>query len=276
MHDGHFVFLGYRYYRLKRGRARDALVRDGEQRPRHTPREQDAQDTGAHRSHRSPAQAGPRARAAGAHQGQHAFHGAPRELPRLRRRQDVRRGRRSLRRTPLPGSLDVERVSQAAIRDSAVAPQARCGHPALRAARAEPRRQVRRQRHRNLSARRIVPDAGRRAHSDRARHRQPLRTPPRAAVRAPRQLRTFLFLPRVRAARPLQHRGARTHRAHRAPAFWRHARRNAGADLRLHARPPAHAGAHAARRRDRRERRRASRPRSPRPRPPGKTACNTR
>jgi glutamate dehydrogenase len=29
MHDGHFVFLGYRYYRLKRGRSRDALVRDG-------------------------------------------------------------------------------------------------------------------------------------------------------------------------------------------------------------------------------------------------------
>jgi glutamate dehydrogenase len=28
MHDGHFVFLGYRYYRLKRGRSRDALVRD--------------------------------------------------------------------------------------------------------------------------------------------------------------------------------------------------------------------------------------------------------
>ena len=28
MHDGHFVFLGYRYYGLKRGRARDALVRD--------------------------------------------------------------------------------------------------------------------------------------------------------------------------------------------------------------------------------------------------------
>jgi glutamate dehydrogenase len=29
MHDGHFVFLGYRYYQLKRGRSRDALVRDG-------------------------------------------------------------------------------------------------------------------------------------------------------------------------------------------------------------------------------------------------------
>jgi glutamate dehydrogenase len=28
MHDGHFVFLGYRYYHLKRGRSRDALVRD--------------------------------------------------------------------------------------------------------------------------------------------------------------------------------------------------------------------------------------------------------
>jgi glutamate dehydrogenase len=30
MHDGHFVFLGYRYYRLKRGRARDALVREAD------------------------------------------------------------------------------------------------------------------------------------------------------------------------------------------------------------------------------------------------------
>ena len=30
MHDGHFVFLGYRYYQLKRGRARDALVRDAD------------------------------------------------------------------------------------------------------------------------------------------------------------------------------------------------------------------------------------------------------
>jgi len=28
MHDGHFVFLGYRHYRLKRGRSRDVLVRD--------------------------------------------------------------------------------------------------------------------------------------------------------------------------------------------------------------------------------------------------------
>ena len=30
MHDGHFVFLGYRYYRLRRGRARDALIRDAD------------------------------------------------------------------------------------------------------------------------------------------------------------------------------------------------------------------------------------------------------
>jgi glutamate dehydrogenase len=28
MHDGHFVFMGYRYYHLKRGRSRDALVRE--------------------------------------------------------------------------------------------------------------------------------------------------------------------------------------------------------------------------------------------------------
>ncbi len=30
MHDGHFVFLGYRYYHLKRGRSRDVLVRDAD------------------------------------------------------------------------------------------------------------------------------------------------------------------------------------------------------------------------------------------------------
>ena len=216
MHDGHFVFLGYRYYQLKRGRSRDALVRDG------------ASGLGILRERSSrkapppivltgpPAPAGARARTAGAHQGQHAVHRASRQLPRLRRREDLRRFRPGDRRTSLPRPVDFERLSQAAGGNSAAAPQARRGHRALRPARAEPRRQVRGQRHRDLPARRAVPDAGRRAHRQRARHRQSLRAPPRAAVRAPRQLRALLLLPRVRAARPLQHRGARTHRAHRA------------------------------------------------------------
>src|SRR5262249_44868517 len=30
MHDGHFVFLGYRHYHLRRGRSRDVLVRDAD------------------------------------------------------------------------------------------------------------------------------------------------------------------------------------------------------------------------------------------------------
>ena len=63
MHDGHFVFLGYRYYRLKRGRSRDALVRDDDsglgilrgsrQRP--------TQIAAAHRAHGAPASPGARA-----------------------------------------------------------------------------------------------------------------------------------------------------------------------------------------------------------------------
>ena len=95
MHDGHFVFLGYRYYRLKRGRSRDALVRDGAsglgilrgftQGP--------TQVAAAHRAHGASAPAGTRARAARAHQGQHAVHRASRKLSRLRRREDLRRRR---------------------------------------------------------------------------------------------------------------------------------------------------------------------------------------
>ena len=87
------------------------------------------------------------------------------------------------RRASLPRPVDVERLSQAARGDSAAAAQARRGDRALRPAAAKPRRQVGGQRHRNLSARRAVPDADGRAHPHRARHRQSLRAPARAPVR---------------------------------------------------------------------------------------------
>ena len=94
MHDGHFVFLGYRYYRLKRGRSRDALVRDDDSGLgilRGPPKAH--ANRRAHRAHGAPAPPGARARAAGAHQGQHAVDRASRQLSRLRRRQDLRRRR---------------------------------------------------------------------------------------------------------------------------------------------------------------------------------------
>ena len=182
MHDGHFVFLGYRHYQLKRGRSRDALVRDGAS-GLGILRSRKAHFT--HPAHRAPATAGTRARAPGAHQGQHAIHRASWQLPRLRRREDLRRFRPGERRASLPRPVDFERLSQAAGGNSLAPPQARRGHRAFRPAGAKPRRQVRGQRHRDLPARRTVPDSRGRAHRQRARHRQSLRAAPRAPVRAP-------------------------------------------------------------------------------------------
>ena len=78
----------------------------------------------------------------------------------------------------------------------------------------EPRRQGDHARARDVPARRAVPGerAGTRAHG--ARHRQPLRTTPRARVPAPRPVPPLLLVPALRAARPLQHAGPRAHRAH--------------------------------------------------------------
>ncbi len=183
MHDGHFVFLGYRYYRLKRGRARDALVRDadsglgilrsvGRKTPapivltghlRSQARMPDllvltkANSTSTvHRASYLDYVGIKSFDAAGNVTGEHrflglwtssAYHSSPADIPLLRRKLD-------------------------AVIET------------FRSAAAEPRRQGRGQRHRNLSARRVVPDADHRAHSDRARHRESLRAPAGAAVRA--------------------------------------------------------------------------------------------
>ena len=162
MHDGHFVFLGYRYYRLKRGRARDALVRDA--------------DSGLGILRRQRAQAHPapivltgelrrQARAPELlvlTKANSTVDRASRELSRLRRREDLRRRGRSHRRASLPRPVDLDRLSQAARGDSAAAPQARAviNHfglpPQSHDAKAV------RQRDRDLPARRAVPGAGRR------------------------------------------------------------------------------------------------------------------
>ncbi len=74
---------------------------------------------------RPPARAGagqgPRADAAGAGQGQLARHGAPPGLPRLRRREDLRRRRRGHRRAPLPRAVLLRRLHRVALADPAAA-----------------------------------------------------------------------------------------------------------------------------------------------------------
>ena len=182
MHDGHFVFLGYRHYQLKRGRSRDALVRDGASglgilRSRkatspilltgHLRQQARAPEllvltkantaSTVHRGSYLDYVGVKTFDASGQVNGEHrflglwtssAYHKPPAEIPLLRRKLD--------------------------------AVIAHFGLP-----RAKPRRQVRGQRHRDLPARRAVPDSRGRAHRQRARHRQSLRAAPRAPVRAP-------------------------------------------------------------------------------------------
>ena len=107
----------------------------------------------------------------------------------------------------------------------------------------------------------------------RARRGQPLRAPHGAPAGAPRPLPPLLFLPRVRAARPLQHRGARAHRGDRARGLRRHRRREPGADLRLEPRARARRGAHRPGAAPASRTSRRSSGASPKPPSPGRTAC---
>ncbi len=108
----------------------------------------------------------------------------------------------------------------------------------------QPRRQGGRRDHRHLPARRALPDRGRRPLPGRHRRARAGRAPARAAVHAHRPLRALRVLPRVPAARSLQH--GQPGQDRRAPA-----RGGRGGDRRLgpaaergRARPdPVHAAA---------------------------------
>ena len=104
-----------------------------------------------------------------------AYQASPREIPILRRKVDA-----VLRRAAFPADSHDEK---ALARDP-----------------------------RELPARRAVPDLRRRPVPDRHGDPAPGRAPAAAAVRAARHLRPLRLLPRVRAARPLQHREPAPHR----------------------------------------------------------------
>ena len=101
-------------------------------------------------------------------------------------------------------------------RDPDPAAQGSGGAGARRLPAREPQREGAGRDPRHLSARRALPDLGRRAVRGRDGHPPPRRAPAAAAVRAPRRVRALPLAARVRAARPLQHREPAPDRGHPA------------------------------------------------------------
>ena len=184
-------------------------------------------------------QEGPRAGAAHHHQGQLALDRAPGDLPRLRRRQGVRRAGARHGRAAVPRHLRLQRV---------------CGvdppHPDPRRARGsaagarrlhagQPLRQGPRAGHGELPARRAAPDRPGRPR----RHRPVGDAPPGAAqdqaVPALRHLRAVRLRPHLPAPRPLQHDGPAEDGGHPAADVRRGERRLHDARLRVRPGPAA-------------------------------------
>ena len=141
--DGHFTFLGYREYELdERGRRGPACARSP------APGSASCARPRPSRRRRRLATLPPRACAARTkrlldpHEGELARHGAPPRVPRLHRRQALRRRGRGRRRAPLPRPLHDGRLQGAPARGPGRAPQGRGGDGARRASRpaATPRR----------------------------------------------------------------------------------------------------------------------------------------
>ena len=211
------MFLGYRHYRLERGRARRPAGARCRTAGSASCASRRAQAARAHRAHRRHARAGarqPDLLIVTKANSISTVHRAT--LPRLRRRQDLRRApARSPASTASSACGPRRAYSTQPARDSAAAPQGRQRViDALRPAAAEPRRQGGGARARDLSARRAVPDVaspelvrivrGIVNLYERRRVRLFVRRDP---------FRPLLLLPRLRAARPLQHPGARAHRS---------------------------------------------------------------
>ncbi len=147
---------------------------------------------GPDRPHRRPHRGG---RADHAHEGQHALHGPPGRVPRLRGRG----------RALPPRPLHAHRVPREPHRDPDPAP-ARGGRARARRVPArEPQREGAPRDPRHLPARRAVPDLGGRALRGGDGDPPPGRAPAAPAVRAPGPVPPLLLAARVRAARPLQH-----------------------------------------------------------------------
>ena len=212
--DDHFTFLGYREYELtergRRGRTRAPSPAPGSGSCA-TP----AATGLAELREAAAGGAATRARAGAARpsrKANSALDRAPARLPRLHRRQAVRRGRRASSASgassgctrPRPTARRRARSRSCAARCEPVL-RARGLPPAEPRGQGAPRRSSRPTRG-TSSSRSGVDDLVR----DRDGDPRPQERQRRPAVRAPRHLRSVLLLPRLRAARPLHHRGPRS------------------------------------------------------------------
>ena len=193
--DEHFTFLAYRAYDLG---ADDELRPVPGYRPRTA-----AQRAGGRVGElcappgRRPRQ-GARAHAAGAHQGERPLDCAPADVPRLRRREALRRGRQRDRRAPVPRPLHVERVHVEPDGRARASPQDRarsCGAPAS-SRRATTRRTSRRS-SRPTRATTSSRSTSTTSTTSRSAILRAAGTPAGAPVRAPRAVRPVRVVSRV-------------------------------------------------------------------------------
>ncbi|CAM5351113.1 NAD-specific glutamate dehydrogenase [Streptomyces californicus] len=214
----HFTFLGYREYELKDSDALAAVPGTGlgilRSDPHHS---EDEAHPVSPSFDRLPADARAKARERelpGPDEGQQPGHRAPPQLPRLRRREEVRRQGQRRRRAALPRPLLLRRLHRVRAPGARHPPQGRRGRRGRRVLVQQPRRARPAPDPGDLPARRAVPDARRPAPLRRDLRALPPGAPPTAALPAPGRVRPLLLRDRLPPARPLHHR--------RAPAADRH------------------------------------------------------
>ena len=134
-------------------------------------------------------------------------------LPRLRRRQEVRRAGQRRRRAPLPRPVLLGRLHRVRAPGPGRAPQGRRSPQGRGLLAQQPRRPRPAPDHGDLPARRAVPDPGRPAALHRDLRPVPPGAAPAAPVPAPGRVRPLLLGAGLPAARPLHH--GRTAAAHR-------------------------------------------------------------
>ncbi len=237
--DDHFTFLGYREYDLL-GDDSDVALR-----PVAASGLGILRGAGEDQSRRFAQLPAPRARAraravpAEPHEGELARDRPPARLPRLRRRQALRPRRPGHGRAPLPRALHDDRLPREPARDPDPAPEVRRGARARRLPAGQPQREGADHDPRDPPARRAAADLVRRAVRRRDGDPAPRRAPARAPARAPRRVRAVPLVPRVRAARSLQHREPPADRADPHRGVRRHQQRLRHAHLGVDARAPA-------------------------------------
>ncbi len=208
--DDHFTFLGYREYKLER-EGEDDYLRGVPGTGLGILRADQDMSAGVRQAATPGEGEGPREDPAGAGEGQLALHGAPARLPRLRRREVVRRVRRGGGGATLPRAVLECRLHRVADQDPAAAGEGRRRAAVGRLRRQQPCRQGVDGHPGELPARRALPDPPRRAGPDRRGGDVHPGASTAAAVHPARRLRPLSLLPCLPAAGALQHRSSRTH-----------------------------------------------------------------